>query len=274
MYIKTFKQISKEDVAEVGGKGASLGEMTQAGIPVPPGFVVTAKTYRQFVNNELPVDVIEEILQAFNGLETERVAVRSSAIAEDSKTASWAGQLESYLNVTRADLIENIRKCWNSIRSERVLSYTAGQNLSEDQLVVAVVVQKMVESEVSGVMFTQNPVTKNDGEIMIEAGFGLGEYLVQGMITPDNFVADKNTLKIKSIDIQTQERMLIFKDGENKEVQLSNENGSKQALTYQQVQKLADLGKVIESHYGYPQDIEWALEKGNFYILQARPITA
>lgn len=274
MYIKFFKDISKKDVAEVGGKGASLGELTQAGIPVPPGFVITADTYRKFVNDELPVDVVEEILQAFDELKADRVAVRSSAIAEDSKTTSWAGQLESYLNVSRADLIDSIRKCWHSIRSERVLAYTAGQNLSQDQLVIAVVIQKMVDPEVSGVMFTQNPVTKNEEEIMVEAGFGLGEMLVQGVITPDNFVVDKNTLEIKSIDVQTQERMLTFKDGKNREVSLSNEEGSKQTLTDLKIQQLAGLGKKIEKHFAFPQDIEWALEKGQFYILQSRPITA
>lgn len=272
-YIKHFKQINKNDVGLVGGKGASLGEMTQAGIPVPPGFVVTAETYRKFINDELPVDVIEEILTAFDSLNTQRVAVRSSAIAEDSKTASWAGQLESYLNVTRDQLIENIRKCWNSIRSERALAYAAQQNLSEDQLVVAVVVQKMVESESSGVMFSVNPINNDLDEIMIEGGFGLGEMVVQGMITPDNFLVDKKTLEIKNKDIQSQETMLVYADGENREVSVPEHKRDKPVLSDEQVKELAALAIRIETHYGSPQDIEWALEKGKFYILQARPVT-
>ncbi len=274
MYLKFFSEINKNDTSEVGGKGASLGEMTKVGIPVPPGFAVTTETYKEFRDQELPVEVRDEILAAFDKLGAERVAVRSSAVAEDSSAASWAGQLESYLNTTRDNLIENIRKCWESIKSERALAYAAEKDVPEDKLLVAVVVQKMVESEVAGVMFTINPITKDQNEVMIEAGFGLGEMLVQGMITPDNFVVDKNTLDIKSIDIQTQETMLVFKDGENKEVPLSNEEGSRQTLSHEQIRKLTKIGKRIEEHYGFPCDIEWTLEKGNFYIVQSRPITA
>ncbi len=273
MYIKKFSEISKDDVAEVGGKGASLGEMINAGTPVPPGFVVTAETYRQFINSQIPVDIQEEILWAFDELGVERVAVRSSAVAEDSKTASWAGQLESYLNVTKNGLIDAIRECWNSIKSERALSYAAEQNLNEGDLVVAVVVQKMVESEVSGVMFTVNPVTHDQNEIMIEAGFGLGEMIVQGMITPDNFLLDKNSLEIKNIDVQTQDKKLVFQNGENVEVTLDQIEGSKQALNEDQIMALAKIGREIENHYGFPCDIEWAYEKGKFYIVQSRPIT-
>lgn len=272
-YVKSFSEIDRNSVPEVGGKGASLGEMTKAGIPVPPGFVVTTQTYKEFYDQELPVEIKEEALAAFDKLEVERVAVRSSAVAEDSSAASWAGQLESYLNTTKDNLIENIRKCWESIRAERALAYAAEKSVPEDKLLVAVVVQTMVNSEVSGVMFTINPVTKNNSEIMIESGFGLGEMLVQGMITPDNFIVDKENLDVKSIDIQTQEKMLIFKDGKNQEVELTNEEGSKQTLTYEQIEELAKLGKRIEGHYGFPCDIEWALEKGNFYIVQSRPIT-
>lgn len=281
MYIKKFSEITKGNVKEMGGKGASLGEMFNAGIPVPPGFVVTAETYKQFSESEIPVDVIEEILTAFDeltpiesGLGATRVAVRSSAIAEDSKTASWAGQLESYLSVTKDNLIENIRQCWNSIKSERALAYAAEQNLAEEDLVVAVVVQKMVESEASGVMFTINPITHNKDELMIEAGFGLGEMLVQGMITPDNFLVDKKTLEIKNKDIQTQETMLVFQDGQNQEVAVPADKKSTASLTEGEVKQLAELGMRIEAHYQSPQDIEWALERGKIYIVQARPVTA
>ncbi|MFH0937509.1 MAG: PEP/pyruvate-binding domain-containing protein [Candidatus Daviesbacteria bacterium] len=273
MLLKFFDQISKEDVREVGGKGASLGEMINFGISVPPGFVVTTEVYKKFYQEELPVDIEEEILKAFDSLGAERVAVRSSAVAEDSAKASWAGQLESYLNVGREDLIESIRKCWNSIHSERALSYAAQNSINQENLVVAVLVQKMVESDSSGVMFTANPVTKNKDELMVEVGFGLGEYLVQGIITPDNFLVDKNSLEIKNSEIGVQEKMLVFKDGENTEVTLSEEQGRKQAINNEQVIELAKLGKVIEEHYGIPQDIEWAIEKGKIYILQSRPIT-
>lgn len=273
MYIKIFGEVSKDDVIIAGGKGASLGEMNRAGIPVPPGFVVTTQAFSQFSASEMPVDLIEEIYQAFDFLRAERVAVRSSAVAEDSKTASWAGQLESYLNTTRSQLIDNIRLCWNSIKSERALSYAAQQDLNEDDLVVAVVVQKMVDSYSSGVMFTANPVTGNRDELMVESGFGLGEMLVQGMITPDNFIVDGKTFEIKSKDIQTQETMLVYQEGENKEVSVPEDKRFLPSLTDEQVVELVSLGKKIEDHYKAPQDIEWALENNKFYIVQSRPIT-
>lgn len=273
-YIKTFDQINKNDVLEIGGKGASLGEMINMGIPVPPGFVITTKTYKNFYNQEIPIEIREDILKAFDKLGLQRIAVRSSAVAEDSSNASWAGQLESYLNVGRDDLIEKIRECWNSIRSERALAYASEQNLPKDKLIVAVVVQKMIESQVSGVMFTANPVNKDRNEIMIEAGWGLGELLVQGMITPDNFVLDKKTLQVKTRDIQTQETMLVFQDGENKEISVSKDKQSKQKLTEEQLADLAKLGIKIENHYKAPQDIEWAIDNaGKIWIVQSRPIT-
>lgn len=242
MYIKTFNEISNEDVSLVGGKGASLGEMTQVGFPVPPGFVITTEA-REQINKE-------EIFKAFDLLNAEKVSVRSSAVAEDSSSASWAGQLETYLNVSRENLIEYIKKCWESIRSDRARSYAKQQNLSEDQL-MAVVVQKMVEVKAAGVMFTANPVTKSKEEIMIESVLGLGEKLVQGAVTPDNFVVDKENAKIKSMDLQDI-----------------------QTISDDIVKALVELGKKIENHYGFPQDIEWAIDEQNkIWILQSRPIT-
>ncbi len=273
MFIKQFSEISKEDISEVGGKGASLGEMTQAGISVPPGFVVTTQAFKDFYTQEIPVDVREEILAAFDKLGAERVAVRSSAVAEDGTSASWAGQLESYLNVTRDGLIEAVRNCWNSIKSERALMYSGRQDLKEEDLAVGVVVQKMVNSDASGVIFTANPITKNTEEIMIEAGYGLGEMLVQGMITPDNFLVDKATLYIRERNIDSQLMMLTFKDDQNQEVLVPKEKQDKQAITDEQIIELAKLGKKIEAHYGKPQDIEWAIENGEIYIVQSRPIT-
>lgn len=264
--IKFFSEISKGDVGLVGGKGASLGEMVKANIPVPPGFVITTEAFQKKIDRE--------ILQAFHKLNADRVAVRSSATAEDSSFASWAGQLETYLNVNRENLIDKIKECWDSIKSERALSYAAGQNLSEDQLKVAVVVQKMVESKSSGVMFTVNPISQNFHEIMLEAGYGLGELLVQGLITPDNFIIDKTTLEIKSKDIQVQESMLVFKDGKNQETPVPASWKYEAAISDDQVVQLAKLAIKIEDHYQKPQDIEWAIDNQNkIWILQSRPIT-
>src|SRR3989344_5447590 len=241
-YIKTFSEISKDDVKLVGGKGASLGEMTKANIPVPPGFVITTEANGQI--NE------EEILKAFETLDTEKVSVRSSAVAEDSSSASWAGQLETFLNVAKEDLIENIKKCWESIKSERAKIYAEQQNLPKDQMIMAVVVQKMVDAKSAGVMFTANPVTSNKEEIMIESILGLGEALVQGSVTPDNFIANKENGEIKSKDLQGE-----------------------QTISDETIKNLVELGKNIEDHYGYPQDIEWAIDENNkIWILQSRPI--
>lgn len=234
-----------EDINLVGGKAASLGEMTKIGITVPTGFVITTAAKGQ-INKE-------EILKAFDLLNTKKVSVRSSAVAEDSQKASWAGQLETYLNVSREDLISKIKDCWNSIKSERALNYAARQNLSESQLLMAVIVQKMKNSKAAGVMFTANPVTNNKNEIMIESILGLGEVLVQGSVTPDNFIVDKDSLEIKNKDLQRI---------------------SKQSISDENIKKLTELGKKIEDYYGSPQDIEWAIDEQNkIWILQSRPIT-
>lgn len=272
-YIKFLNEVSKEDIKDVGGKGASLGELIGVGLPIPNGFIITTQAYKQFSNQELPVDLIEKIFRAFEKLGVETVAVRSSAISEDSSTSSWAGQLESYLNVNKSDLIDRVRDCWNSIKSERALSYAAEQGINQEEQHMAVVIQKMVASEVSGVMFTVNPITQNTHEVMIEAGLGLGEMLVQGLITPDNFLVDKNSLVIKERNIGTQGTMLILQDGENKEVPVPNDKKNQPTLTDYQIKELAKLAISIEKHYGTAQDIEWAFENKKFFITQSRPIT-
>lgn len=243
--IKKFSEISKEDVNLVGGKAASLGEMTRFGIEIPPGFVITTENFQKLLDED-------EIFKAFDNLDAEKVAVRSSAVAEDSLQSSWAGQLETYLNIPKENLIEKIKECWDSINSERALDYVSSLNMSENDLQVAVVVQKMVNSRSAGVIFTANPVTNNTNEIMIESVLGLGESLVQGSVTPDNFVIDKESGYIKGKDIAQDEQSIYDED----------------------IEKLVELARKIEAHYGKPQDIEWAIDKENkIWILQSRPIT-
>ncbi len=273
MYTKKFSEISRKDVLEVGGKGASLGEMANADLPVPPGFVVTAQTFREFEGKEIPQEVIDEILEAFADLNASRVAVRSSAVAEDSSNASWAGQLESYLNVTRENLIDRIKDCWDSIKTERAVSYADQQGTEEADLVVAVVVQKMVESEQAGVMFTKNPVNNNDHQMMVEACWGLGELLVQGEITPDSYLIDKDESQIEGKEFGSQDIMLKFQNGKNEEVMVPEDVMGEFVLSDETILELADLGKKIEAHYKSAQDIEWAIEEGKIYIVQSRPIT-
>ncbi len=273
MYIKKFEDISKNDVTTAGGKGASLREMINAGIPVPSGFVVTTKAFKDFSDKTFSETFKKEVLSAFDKLKTGRVAVRSSAVAEDSSSASWAGQLESYLNVSRENLLENIILCFGSIKSDRAKAYAKDNKTKKDDLAVAVVVQKMVNSEVSGVIFTANPVTGNKDEIVIESGYGLGEYIVQGIITPDNYIVDKNKLSILNKDLGSKDKMYAFDGKKNKSINVSEKLRDKFSLNDNQVIELTKLGKRIEDHYGFPCDIEWAFEKGRFYITQSRPIT-
>jgi len=254
MFIKTLKQLSKNDVKTAGGKGASLGELTHAGFKVPPGFVVFADALK---------NLDKEILQEFGKLGSERVAVRSSATAEDSITNSCAGQLESYLNVTKKDLLKFIQKCRDSLYSPRALVYCAERGLDNKNISVAVVVQKMINSEVAGVCFTVHPITQDKNQMIIEAVFGLGESLVQGTVTPDSYIIDKSKCKNQNAKLQSKMQNFLL----DKNVQ------DKQILSDRQILELAEICFNIEKHYGKPQDIEWAFEKGKFYIVQSRPIT-
>jgi pyruvate,water dikinase len=276
MFIKSLNEVSSKDLAEVGGKGASLGEMLGAGIPVPPGFVVTTEAYREFcvgMCNNIPPDFGEMLLGAFDSLGAERVAVRSSAIAEDSPSASWAGQLETCLNIKRETLLNSILHCWHSVKSERALNYAAKQNIREDQLAVAVVVQAMVDSQTAGVIFTVNPVSLDKNEMMIESVYGLGEMLVQGTVTPNNFVVDKMTLEIRSSFTPPQDKRLFYDGSDTVEAVVPPEESKRPNLSKEQLAELSQLANKIEEHYGIPQDIEWALAGDKLYILQSRPIT-
>ncbi|MCB9798202.1 hypothetical protein H6758_00575 [Candidatus Nomurabacteria bacterium] len=307
-YIKKFLQLNKNDVSVGGGKGASLGEMIQSGIPVPDGFVVLTSAFEAFLvdgglsdqiekhlalgdnpdekevlqasqkiqqlilDHEMSSELQQAIMEAFRALDAQYVAVRSSATAEDSSAAAWAGQLESYLNTTEESVLENVKKCWASLFSPRAISYRFQHNLNGQSISVAVVIQKMVNSEKSGVAFSVHPVTQNENEIIIEAGFGLGEAIVSGQITPDGYVIQKNPLRILSIDVKSQSRGLYRKEGGDSEW-LDISFGEKQVLSKEAILVLSEIVVRIEEHYGFPCDIEWAYENGSFFIVQSRPIT-
>ncbi len=254
-YTFNFKKLSKDDVAIAGGKGASLGEIMAVKIPVPPGFVVLALAFDKFYGSAFPEGLAKEILAEFKKLKTKYVAVRSSATAEDSSSAAWAGQLESYLNVTEKNLIKSIEKCWASLYSPRAIFYRSKKGLSKQKISVAVVIQKMVQSEISGVCFTVHPVTKDKNQMVIEAGYGLGEAIVGGKITPDTYLINKKNIGVGHLYL------------------VSKSIQGKQKLSDKQIIKLAKLCQKIEKLFKYPQDIEWAFAKGKIYILQSRPIT-
>jgi len=225
----------------------------------------------------MPEDIGSEILEAFDQLGAQFVAVRSSATAEDSEIASWAGELETYLNTTREHVVEKVKHCWSSLFTPRAIFYRFEKGLHDQDVSVAVVIQKMIDSEVSGVAFTVHPVTEDKNQMIIEAGLGLGEALVSGQITPDSYVIDKADMMIMDINVGHQNKKLIKStnadsDDQNEWVELSDE-GTKQKLTGKDIIELAELCKKIEDHYEFPCDIEWAYEGGAFYVTQSRPIT-
>lgn len=309
-FTKKFREINYKDVAIAGGKGASLGEMEQNSIPVPPGFVVLASAFDYFLDQtdlgveiasilkkevnakdinsvedasekirdlisdaSIPQEISREILQDFKELKAKDVAVRSSATAEDSSIASWAGELETYLNVTDKNLLNSVKKCWSSLFTPRAIFYRFEKKLEDSQVSVAVVVQKMVQSEISGICFTAHPVTKNRKQMIIEAGYGLGEAIVGGMVTPDTYVIDKNKTVIIDKNISQQEIMIVKSPAGTKKVRIPRAKQEKQKLADAKILELAKICQGIEKHYKKPQDIEFAVEKNKIYITQSRPIT-
>lgn len=309
--VRDLREVGSADVAVAGGKGASLGEMLRAGIPVPPGFVVLAPAFDRFLDEadlseeldaildhevnrgemqsvdlasekikrlilsaNMPLDIAREIAAHFEKLGVPFVAVRSSATAEDSQSAAWAGQLDTFLNTTEKNLLENVQKCWASLFTPRAIFYRFEKGMHGKKISVAVVVQKMVESEFSGIAFSVHPVTEDRNQMIIEAAFGLGEAIVSGQITPDSYIVEKNPRRIIDKHITVQERGLYRgPSGGNVWKELSEEEGKKPTLTDAHTMELADIVLRIEKHYGFPCDIEWAFEDSTFYITQSRPIT-
>lgn len=307
--VRNFKNLDKNDVALAGGKGASLGEMTKAGIPVPPGFVLLSAAFERFLEEtdlnvevdhiiknvkhedinsvekasikirdliadaDMPEDIAKEIKAEFKKLDAQYVAVRSSATAEDSSVASWAGELESFLNTTDKDLLEKVKKCWSSLFTPRAIFYRFEKKLHDTKVSVAVVVQKMIQSEVSGITFSVHPVTEDKDQMIIEAGWGLGEAIVSGMVTPDAYVVDKKDFSIMDINVAEQAKQIIKTSKGTKFVDVEDDKKEEQKLTGAQIVELAKICVNIEKHYGFPVDIEWAWEKKVFYIVQSRPIT-
>jgi len=299
-YVAHFKELRKNNHALVGGKGANLGELASK-FNVPNGLVVSKHAFNDFIEHNkitdsiialqsnpnaklskeiqqkvltasFPNHVQKEIKQKLPLLSNDFVSVRSSAIFEDSGESSWAGQLETYLNIHKKDVLENVRNCWGSLFSDRVVVYYSNQK-DKKNLEMAVVIQEMLNPEVSGVCFTVNPISKNSNELLIEAGFGLGESIVSGEITPDLYIVNKTDLTIEKVEINSQEKMLTFADGKTTEVKVSEERVSKQKLTGRKIFELAKKAIEIENHYSEPQDIEWALQSDELYFLQSRPIT-
>jgi len=309
-YTKKFNELDKTKSDIAGGKGASLGEMLNAGIPVPDGFVVLSSTFEDFLHKadliqeidailesvdhkavhsidqasekiqglikhaKMPNDIAKQIENDFLQLDSEFVAVRSSATAEDGADHAWAGQLDSFLNTTKETLLEKVQHCWASLFTPRAIFYRFEKGLNTTKISVAVVVQKMVNSEKSGIAFSVHPITEDRNQIIIEAGFGLGEAIVSGQITPDSYVVEKQPRRIIDKNIQTQTRGLYrVENGGNKWRDIPKKEGEKQVLSDKEILELTEMILRIENHYNFPVDIEWAFEKDKFYIVQSRPIT-
>jgi len=310
-----FNEVAKDDVPTVGGKGANLGEMTRANIPVPPGFIVTADAYFDFLqeskitdklrsllepldpNNSqqlqqiaeqvkqlildapMSAQLASEIKEAYRKMGGGLVAVRSSATAEDLPEASFAGQQRTFLNVQdEEDVVAAVQGCWASLFEPRAIFYRQQNNFDHFKVGIAVPVQRMVQSEAAGVMFTLEPETSDTSKIAIDAILGLGEMIVSGDVTPDEYIVSKDELKITSKKIKPQEWKLIRKDGgkgeeANVKVVLTPEEQERQKISDDDIIALAKIGKSLEDWYQFPQDIEWAKENNKIFIVQTRPVT-
>ena len=323
LWILEFEKINQESVNVTGTKCANLGELMRIGMPVPPGFVVTAQAFDFFLKetgadeemnkvlkafeeapksieeyetlsrtlsqiitcNDVPKELKETISQAYNALSAEckmeevPVAVRSSGCAEDLPTAAFAGQYESYLNVIGAhDLLDKVRDCWASLFTSRAISYRMRNNLPIMDKLMGVIVQKVVNSRSAGVAFTALPSTGNITWVMLEGNWGTAESVVQGFVTPDRYYIHKESLKIEEKNISQKLKQHVIAETGTREEDVPEEKQSEPCFSDEEATKIADMAKHVESHYGTPQDIEWAIEADlpypdNIFLVQTRPIT-
>lgn len=310
-WVLRLEEIDKGDVDQVGGKGANLGELAKAGFPVPGGFCVSTESYRTFlqtssemsqlldqlaelqdngmdqinplgqrIRNHLeslpvPEEVQRSIIAAWqtNG-SGKSYAVRSSATAEDLPSASFAGQQETYLNVRgQEQLIKAVRKCWASLFTDRAIAYRQKNGFGHRNVLSAVVIQEMVFPEVSGIMFTADPINNRRQTVCIDASFGLGEALVSGIVSADLYQVRFGKIIKKQIS-QKKKAIYALPEGGTISQELSSDQQVEQALPDDKIMELAELGRRIEKHYGMEQDIEWCFAQGNFQIVQSRPITS
>jgi len=264
------------DVAVVGGKAANLSRLARLYHRVPDGFSIPVTLMAEAHPLELRGDIEGAIsdLMACHSLPELVAAVRSSAVDEDGAAASFAGQHETYLNIAGADsIVEAVIRCWESARSERALEYRRKQGLSLESLHLAVLVQQLVTSDVSAVVFSANPITGNRGEVLINASWGLGESIVGGTVTPDSFVVRKSDLAITGRIIANKQRMTVAVPGGTNEVDVPRFLRDQASLNDEQVIEMAQLALTLETTMSYPVDIECAYAGGTLYLLQCRPIT-
>lgn len=256
----------------VGGKAINLGNLMRAGFAVPGGFVVTTAAYRVARGRSMNVTLEEEIRIAYQRMGGGMVAVRSSATAEDLSDASMAGQYETFLNIEGEQaLLDAIRACWASLDSPRTRTYLAEHGIELAAVAMAVVVQRLVAAEVAGVMFCANPRTGSRREMLIEASWGLGEAVVSGRVQPDVLHVDRQTGRV--VEAVIADKQLCIRPGSHEEQPVPDDQRRVACLKSADVAKLWELGRHAQDHFGSPQDIEWAIQDGQPYLLQSRPIT-
>ncbi len=309
-FIRYLNEIGQKDIASAGGKGANLGALLQAGYSVPSGFVLLTSAYQQFVREnafqeaieqlaghahlnemssiestsssiralfekgQIPDEITVVIKGAYTHLGNGLVAIRSSATAEDLPGASFAGQQETYLNVqSEDDVLKAIRRCWSSLWTARAIAYRLRHAIAPQEVRLAVVIQKMVQAEVAGVLFTINPTTGRTDEIVMNATWGLGEALVEGRVTPDMIIVDKVTGVVKLLEVGSRRGMVVSAERTIRERPVDSTQQQQPVLTDVQIAALLQLGSRIEEYFGMPQDIEWAIADEQIFVLQARPIT-
>jgi pyruvate,water dikinase len=303
--------VGKNDGARVGGKGANLGELLRAGLPVPPGFVLTTAAYRHFVaanalgpeierlarpapaddpaalegaaraigglfaSGAMPAEIARATREAYLRLQEPPVAVRSSATAEDLPGASFAGQMETYLKVRGTDaLLAAVRRCWASLWTARAIAYRANQGVAPAEVGLAVVVQEQLPAEAAGVLFTANPVSGRRDQMVIDGSWGLGEAVVGGRVTPDHWLVDARTGAVLEARVVCKKLMTATQGPGTALVPVPGDLREKPALDEAQLAALVDLGRRAAGHFGSPQDVEWALARGRLYLVQSRPITS
>ncbi|MGV0601021.1 phosphoenolpyruvate synthase [Mycolicibacterium pulveris] len=312
-YVRDISTLRIADAEDAGGKGANMGELVAANLPVPPGFVIMRGSYRDSmraggVDAELSAlhrealdtytdtarlaelcerlqalvqkagvaeDVRDSILAEYRALGADTlVAVRSSATGEDSRDASFAGMNRTITNVRgESELIDAVQKCWMSLFSPRVITYRASRGITADPA-MAVVVQRMINSDKAGVAFTADPSTGAQDRVVIEGAFGLGEVVVSGSVEPDTYVVAKDTLRVLDVRLGHKAFKIVRgPDGRDTKVQLTEEEAAARVLDDAELRRVAELAIAIERHNGCPQDTEWAIEGDQAYLVQARPIT-
>lgn len=313
-YILWLNQISKKSIGLAGGKGANLGEMVKIGLPVPPAFVITVDAFKDFLEKtglkmniyqilkktdvhdpnslakntekirnmiikaKIPEEIKKSVISAYEKIGKEEfVAVRSSATAEDLPKASFAGQQLTVLNVKgEKALMDAVKRCWASLFSARATFYRVEKGFDHEKVLIALPIQKMIQSEVAGVGFTIHPSTGDKTKVLIEGSWGLGESVVSGEVTPDTFVLDKETGNVVEQRISKKVKMKTrkSKEGGVVEVKIPKKKQLISCLTPDQLKEFDKIARKLEEHYEFPQDFEWAIENGKIYLVQTRPVTA